>query len=183
MASRTGNDRTTKRVPAPCSDQAGYGAAQRALPIAAPLLYAAAMTTLPSASPALPSSYWQAVQRGTLCKCPRCGAAPLFRKWLKSVDACASCGQNWSHHCADDFPAYIAILITGHVLAPLMIALPLDYDWSPLAVFALLIPLSVAMMLGMLQSAKGAVIATQWWHGLHGFVKERQPEAGPALRD
>jgi len=33
--------------------------------------------------------------------------------------------------------------------------------------------LSVAMMLGMLQPTKGAVIAAQWWHGLHGFRKER----------
>ncbi|MET1755395.1 DUF983 domain-containing protein [Novosphingobium sp. RD2P27] len=137
------------------------------------------MNPLSSTSANLPASYWQAAQRGTLCKCPRCGEARLFRKWLKSVEACASCGQDWSDHRADDFPAYIAILVTGHVLAPLMIALPLDYDWSPLAVFALLIPLSVAMMLGMLQPAKGAVIATQWWHGLHGFVKERQPEPGP----
>ena len=30
----------------------------------------------------------------------------------------------------------------------------------------------------MLQPAKGAVIAAQWWHGLHGFAKERAPQAG-----
>jgi uncharacterized protein (DUF983 family) len=122
---------------------------------------------------ALPATFWQAAKRGVVCKCPRCGEAPLFRKWLKSVDHCAACGQDWSHHRADDFPAYIAILVTGHLLAPIMIAMSLDTNLSPLAILAILIPFSVAMMLGMLQPTKGVVIAAQWWHGLHGFQKER----------
>jgi uncharacterized protein (DUF983 family) len=31
-------------------------------------------------------------------------------------------------------------------------------------------------MLVLLQPAKGAVIALQWWHGMHGFRRERRPE-------
>ena len=127
---------------------------------------------------ALPRTYWQAVQRGALAKCPRCGEAPLFRKWLKSVDTCAACRQDWSTHRADDLPAYLAILVTGHLLAPVMIAMTADFALSVFVILALLIPISIAMMLAMLQPAKGAVIATQWWHGLHGFRKERaEPEA------
>ena len=128
----------------------------------------------------LPATYWQAAQRGLSGKCPRCGKAGLFRKWLKSVDSCPNCQQVWTHHQADDFPAYIAIIVTGHILAPLIILLSLDFDLGPMTMVAILVPLAVAMMLGMLQPAKGAVIATQWWHGLHGFVKERLPDpAGP----
>ena len=136
------------------------------------------MSPIPAAdrAVALPASFWQAAWRGARGKCPRCECAPLFRKWLKSVDRCAACGQDWSHHRADDFPAYIAIIVTGHLLAPLMIALPLNFDMSPGAIFAVLIPLALVMMLGMLQPSKGAVIAAQWWNGLHGFVKERAPE-------
>lgn len=129
--------------------------------------------------PALPATFWQALQRGVRCKCPRCAQAPLFRRWLKSVESCPACAQDWSHHRADDFPAYIAILLTGHLLAPVMIALTLDFELSPAVSLAMLIPVSVAMMLGMLQPAKGAVIAAQWWHGLHGFRKER-PMPAPA---
>jgi len=138
------------------------------------------MTTLPAdapGAPALPATFWEAAKRGVLCKCPRCGQAPLFRKWLKSVDRCGSCGQDWSHHRADDFPAYIAILVVGHLLAPVMIAMSLDTELSPLAIVAILIPASVAMMLGMLQPTKGAVIALQWWNGMHGFIKERLAQA------
>jgi uncharacterized protein (DUF983 family) len=134
----------------------------------------------PASRIALPTSFWQALWRAVQCKCPRCGEAKLFRKWLKSVDACASCGQDWTHHRADDLPAYIAILVTGHLLAPILIALTLDFDLSPVTILALTIPPAVALMLGMLQPAKGAVIAVQWWHGLHGFVKERTPAPRPA---
>jgi uncharacterized protein (DUF983 family) len=131
---------------------------------------------MPSQHP-LPASWWQAAQRGLTGKCPRCGGAPLFRQWLKPVAHCSACAQDWTHQRADDFPAYIAILVTGHLLAPLIILLAVDYALGPLAMFAITIPLALVMMLGMLQPAKGAVIATQWWHGLHGFARERLPEA------
>ena len=127
----------------------------------------------------LPGSFWEAVKRGILGRCPRCAQAPLFRKWLKSVEACRACGQDWTHHRADDLPAYIAILVTGHVLAPILIALVLDFSLSPLAILLLTIPPAVLLMLGMLQPAKGGVIAVQWWHGLHGFVRERAAVKGP----
>jgi uncharacterized protein (DUF983 family) len=131
-----------------------------------------------SGTPALPATFWEAARRGVACKCPRCGQAPLFRKWLKSVDHCATCNQDWSHHRADDFPAYIAIIVVGHLLAPVIIAMS-DTSLTPLAIVAILIPLSVVLMLGMLQPTKGVVIAAQWWNGMHGFRKERLAE--PAL--
>ncbi|MDE8653935.1 DUF983 domain-containing protein [Novosphingobium album (ex Liu et al. 2023)] len=133
------------------------------------------MTTAPPSSVTLPATFWQAAQRGVMGRCPRCGEARLFRKWLKSVDSCPTCRQDWTHQRADDFPAYIAILLTGHVLAPLIIMLSLDFDLGPAAMVALIVPLALVMMLGLLQPAKGGVIAAQWWHGLNGFVKERPP--------
>jgi len=41
-------------------------------------------------------------------------------------------------------------------------------------------PLAIALMLGILQPAKGGIIAAQWWLGLVGFKKERLPEADSA---
>jgi uncharacterized protein (DUF983 family) len=130
------------------------------------------MTIAPT-RPALPHSFWAAAARGISCRCPRCGEGRLFGRWLKPEAACAACGQNWSHQRADDFPAYIAILITGHLLAPVMIVLALDFDLAPLTLAMILFPTAITMMLGMLQPAKGGVIALQWWHGMHGFAKER----------
>ncbi|MEO0062097.1 MAG: hypothetical protein RLZZ08_657 [Pseudomonadota bacterium] len=128
----------------------------------------------------LPASYRFAAWRGMGGHCPRCGGAALFRAWLKPVDHCSACGQDWSLQRADDFPAYISIFITGHVLAPLMILLIGEFDWSPWATLALVLPLASAMMLGLLQPAKGAVLATMWWTGMGGFTKERAPSAAPS---
>ena len=124
----------------------------------------------------LPANFRQAALRGILGSCPRCGEAQLFRKWLKPVDRCPSCMVDLTHQRADDFPAYIAILLTGHLTAPIIIMLSLDFDLTLSAMLAIIVPLVLVLMLGMLQPAKGAVIAVQWWHGLHGFVKERLAE-------
>lgn len=105
-------------------------------------------------------------------KCPRCGEAKLFSSFLKPLDHCPACGQDWTHQRADDFPAYLAILATGHLLAPIVIWLA-QKDLSLSMLAAIILPLAVAMLVGMLQPAKGAVIALQWWLGLHGFRRER----------
>ena len=90
------------------------------------------------------------------------------------MDNCAACAQDWSLQCADDFPAYVAILVTGHLMAPLIILLTRDFDLSMAALFAIIMPIAVALMLGLLQPAKGAIIAAQWWFGLNGFKRERR---------
>lgn len=124
-------------------------------------------------SPNLPATLWQTMARGLRFGCPRCGEGKLFRRWLKPVATCECCGQDWTHQQADDFPAYVAIIVTGHLLAPIMIALAMETDLSVGTLLAILMPSSIAFMLGMLQPAKGAIIALQWWFGMHGFVKER----------
>jgi len=131
----------------------------------------------------LPASFRSAAARGIRGRCPRCGEARLFARWLKPAEHCPACAQDWTHQRADDFPAYLSILVTGHLLAPVIIALVSDFELSPGALAAILLPLAVVLMLGLLQPAKGAVIALQWWHGLNGFVRERRPdrdEPGPA---
>lgn len=125
----------------------------------------------------IPATFSQALLRGVRGHCPRCGEGGLFRKWLKPRDRCPVCTMDLTPQRADDFPAYISMIVTGHLMAPLIIALSVDYHLGVVAMFAILVPLAIAMMIGMLQPAKGGVIATQWWFGMHGFVKERLPKA------
>ena len=127
---------------------------------------------------ALPRSFGAALLRGVRCRCPRCGDAPLFFKWLKPHDNCPACALDISGQRADDFPAYISIFVTGHLLAPVLIVLASDFALSSTAILAIILPLAVAFMLLTLQPAKGAVIALQWWHGMHGFRAERRPQPG-----
>lgn len=133
--------------------------------------------------PALPSTGWEAMLLGARGRCPRCGETKLFLRFLKPRAHCPHCRQDWTHQRADDFPAYVSILITGHLMAPLIIALVRDTALSVAALIAIILPLAMVLMIGLLQPAKGAIIALQWWFGMHGFQKERpgavDAETGP----
>ncbi|MGE0283919.1 MAG: DUF983 domain-containing protein [Rhizobiaceae bacterium] len=121
----------------------------------------------------LPNSPWQAMARGARGYCPRCNDTRLFMRFLKPVSHCENCGQDWSLQRADDFPAYVSIFLTGHLLVPFIGVLLLAFDMSTAMVMAVLMPVAIAMLLAFLQPAKGAVIAMQWWLGMHGFKRER----------
>lgn len=127
----------------------------------------------------LPTGWVPAMLRGIKGQCPRCGAARLFRAWLKPVDACPHCAQDWSVQQADDFPAYIGIFVVGHLLAPVVIAMIGTFGMSAWATLAIILPVAVAMLIAMLHPVKGAVIAFLWWMGIGAFVRERRP-ADPA---
>jgi uncharacterized protein (DUF983 family) len=128
----------------------------------------------------LPASGWAAILRGLRGRCPRCGEARLFMRFLKPIQFCPQCAQDWRYQQADDFPAYVSILVTGHLMAPLIIALTRNADLSVPTMMAIILPLAVILMIGLLQPAKGAIMALQWWFGMHGFRKER-PDMTPGI--
>jgi uncharacterized protein (DUF983 family) len=126
----------------------------------------------------LPEGWIPALARGARCRCPRCGEAALFRKWLKPVERCGHCKQDWSLQQADDFPAYIGIFVVGHLLAPVVIAM-ISGGISAWLTLAIILPVAVAMLLVTLQPVKGAVIAFLWWHGIGAFKQERREDKTP----
>ena len=84
-------------------------------------------------------------------------------------DACPHCGEALHHHRADDFPAYLVIVIVGHILVPIVLAVE-THIAPPVALSMTLWPaMALAMSLGLLQPVKGAVVAIQWFGGMHGF--------------
>jgi len=111
----------------------------------------------------------QAMWRGTLCKCPHCGQGKMFRAYLKVVDQCDTCGEELSHHRADDFPPYIAITIVGHIIIFLMLHLDMTYHVPPITYMLSMIPLAIVLPLAMLPSIKGAIVGLQWATRMYGF--------------
>src|SRR5688572_24978451 len=59
---------------------------------------------------------WPAVSHGLRMLCPACGESPLFWKYLKVTDTCASCCEDLHHQRADDAPPYFTMSIVGHVV-------------------------------------------------------------------
>lgn len=121
----------------------------------------------------------QAMLRGLKGQCPCCGHTRLFRRYLKPVEKCAACGQDWSHQRADDFPAYIVILLLGHLIVPLVIEVNQLFTLSVAAQMILWPTLTAVLAMLLLQPVKGAVIGLQWAKYMHGFS---EIPAGPAHR-
>lgn len=127
----------------------------------------------------LPQGLSAALWRGIRGKCPRCGETHLFARFLKPVERCRRCSQNWTLHAADDFPPYIAILLTGHIMAPVIIELGLHTGLPGWAMMLIVAVMAVSLLVVLLQPAKGGVIALQWWLGLQGFAgRAGKAEAG-----
>lgn len=105
---------------------------------------------------------WQSLRRGLAGKCPACGNAPLFGRFLKPVACCASCSRDWTVQRSDDFPAYLVVLVLGHLLIPVVVEVNIWFDMSMLAQMLLWPAIAVAAALAMIQPAKGFVIALIW---------------------
>jgi uncharacterized protein (DUF983 family) len=115
---------------------------------------------------------WPALRRGFARRCPRCGEGRLFEGYLKVTDSCAACGEELRHHRADDGPAYLTILIVGHVMAVAMHLVWTTFRPEPLVFATLLTVVAVGLSLWLLPRFKGAIVGYQWAHRMHGFGGE-----------
>lgn len=127
------------------------------------------MSKAPSSRP-LGIEIW----RGLRGRCPSCGKGRMFGAFLKVNDRCDACGEELHHHRADDFPAYIVILIVGHMLVPAVLSVETNYAPSYGVHLMLWLPPTLILTLGLLQPVKGAIVALQWRLGLHGFEAAKQ---------
>jgi len=110
-----------------------------------------------------------AMLRGFLGRCPHCGKGKLFRTFLKTIDACEVCGEEMKHHRADDLPAYLVVMIVGHIVVAAFMGAEMMFALSTWQHLAIWVPITLAMSLGLLQPVKGAVVGLQWALYMHGF--------------
>jgi uncharacterized protein (DUF983 family) len=110
-----------------------------------------------------------ALLKGLRRRCPNCGTGPLLKGYLKVRDICTVCREDLSHQRADDGPAYLTILIVGHVMVPLLYFTFVTWRPEPLVLFTIFAVGSVTLSLYLLPRLKGAVVAFQWARMLHGF--------------
>ena len=118
---------------------------------------------------------WTSIKRGFRCRCPRCGEGKLFCAFLKVGNKCSVCDLDFTPHRADDLPAYLVIVIVGHIIVPLILWIEPDYSPPVPLQLAVYLPLTLVMSLVLLQPVKGAVVGVQWALRMHGF-DEKNPE-------
>ena len=113
------------------------------------------------------------LMRGFTGRCPNCGEGHLFRAFLKVADHCETCGEPFRYHRADDFPAYLLIILLGHIVVPTAMWIEIAYSPPYWLQAAIGLPLIVGLAIGLLQPIKGAVVALQWHMGMHGFAESK----------
>jgi uncharacterized protein (DUF983 family) len=118
---------------------------------------------------------WTSMKRGFRSRCPRCGEGKLFRAFLKVDDNCSVCGLDFTPHRADDLPAYLVIIIVGHIVVPTALMIETNYSPPVALQLAIYLPFTLIASLLLLQPVKGAVVGMQWALRMHGF-DEQNPE-------
>jgi uncharacterized protein (DUF983 family) len=119
---------------------------------------------------------WTALKRGFRGRCPRCGEGKLFRAFLKVDNKCAVCGLDFTPHRADDLPAYLVIVIVGHIMVPLALFIETNYSPPVALQLAIYMPATLLASLLLLQPVKGAVVGIQWALRMHGFDEQNPTE-------
>jgi uncharacterized protein (DUF983 family) len=107
----------------------------------------------------------EALRRGFLGRCPNCGEGRLLRGYLTVELACAVCGQDFTPFRADDGPAYLTILLVGHLVVAPLLCFPFIWTWNPVLVVALSLSLVLGVTLTALPRIKGAFIGLLWANG------------------
>lgn len=127
-------------------------------------------------------SIWSAMGKGFMCKCPSCGQGKLFSSFVKTVERCGHCDEELHHHRADDLPAYLVLVIVGHIVVGSFMGVEATSTlamWQHLAIW---VPLTIVSSIALLQPVKGSVVGLQWANYMHGFggdddLIETHPEA------
>ncbi|WP_428492900.1 DUF983 domain-containing protein [Rhodopila sp.] len=99
-----------------------------------------------------------AIGRGLMGRCPACGEAHLFNGFLRVVTACQNCDAPLGLARADDAPSYFTILVTAHVVVPLLIIVDRMGQPPIWLMSSIFIPLTLVLAIGLLRPIKGGTV-------------------------
>ena len=111
------------------------------------------------------NEFWLVTLRGLIGRCPHCGEGKLFASYLKPVAHCLACGENLGNIRSDDGPAWLTIIIVGHILAPLLLNIIPDSTLPIWQLVAIFLSLTLLLSLIILPRAKGIFIGILWRMG------------------
>ncbi len=94
----------------------------------------------------------------------------MMRSYLTVRASCPVCGTELAGHRADDGPAYLTILIVGHLTIPLLAWVFATFRPDP-AILATGFALgATTLALWLLPRIKGAIVGYQWARRMYGFA-------------
>lgn len=99
---------------------------------------------------------------GIFKKCPKCGNGKVFSGYLKIIKNCKNCNEDLSIYRTDDFGPWLSIILGGHIIVPLVLAVEQKFApemWIQTVVW---IPLTLIIVLLLLPISKSICLAILW---------------------
>ncbi|GAB4363508.1 MAG: DUF983 domain-containing protein [Kiloniellaceae bacterium] len=103
-----------------------------------------------------------ALWRGLKGRCPACGEGRLFQRFLKPVETCPACREPLGHVRSDDAAPWLTILVVGHIVVPLMLAVERVTAWPDWVAMTVWPAVALALCVAVLPRAKGALMGIIW---------------------
>ena len=105
---------------------------------------------------------FRSIGRGLAHRCPACGKGRLFGRYLKVAPHCSACEHPLTRYPADDGPAYLTILLIGHLIIAPMLFFPIVWQTSPLYSLPILLGSLTVVTLFALPRIKGGWIGMMY---------------------
>ncbi len=106
------------------------------------------------------------ILRGLKQRCPACGKGALFWRYLKVNERCPSCDHDLARYPADDGPAYLTILLVGHLVVAPLLLFPIVWESPPLYSIPILLTALLTVTLLLLPRVKGGWIGLMYALGV-----------------
>lgn len=105
---------------------------------------------------------FRSIGRGLSEHCPACGKGRIFGKYLKVQPHCEACGHELARYPADDGPAYLTILLIGHLIVGPALFFPVVWETSPLISLPIILSALTLVTLVALPRIKGGWIGMMY---------------------
>lgn len=109
----------------------------------------------------------RSIFRGVAGHCPACGKSPLFWRYLKVNGRCEACDTDLSRYPADDGPAYLTILLVGHLVVAPMLFFPIVWRTDPAVSLPIILTALAAVTLALLPRIKGGWVGLMYSLGVN----------------
>lgn len=105
---------------------------------------------------------FRSIGRGLAHKCPACGQGPLYGRYLKVREVCQACGHPLRRYPADDGPAYLTILLIGHLIVAPLLFFPIVWEAPARYSAPILLSALTVVTLTLLPRIKGGWIGLMY---------------------
>ena len=105
---------------------------------------------------------FRSIGRGLAHKCPACGAGRLYGRYLKVQPDCARCEHPLRRYPADDGPAYLTILLVGHLIVAPLLFFPIVWESPAYYSLPILLGALTIVTLALLPRIKGGWIGLMY---------------------